>query len=79
MKKIKNKTHHCDELLVERKGILINSILNYLEAETLKKNKKLASENLHDRQTAFDRGDMFITLAFMPYEDIKNISRYILG
>ena len=60
------------------KGILINAIINYIGGEVKAKNKKLASENLHHKQEAFDAGEWFIKLAFMEDKAIKEIAGKIL-
>ena len=60
------------------KSILINAIINYLSEENKKRNKKLCSENIFSDQKAFDAGDMFLTLAFMPDDELNKIASLII-
>lgn len=60
------------------KGILINAIINYLSEENKKRNKELCKQNLFSDQKAFDDGDMFFKLSFMPDDELNNIARLIL-
>lgn len=59
------------------KSIMIKVIIDNLEAENKRKNATLCKENLFSQQKPFDRGEMFISLAFMPDEDFNRIANMI--
>ena len=62
----------------EAKRIYIDAIINHIGEHIKAKNKKLAAENLHDRQEPFDYGEWFIKLAFMDDETISHIVKKVL-
>lgn len=61
------------------KALLINAICNYLQDQIAIGNKVLCQQNLWDQQKPFDYGDMWLRLAFMSDEAIKQIAGKILG
>lgn len=61
------------------KGMMINSIINHLQEHNTKKNQELMKDNLYWKQEAFDAGDMFFKLAFMPDDKVNHIAKLILG
>lgn len=75
---LKQTTEARNEMTKSHKGILVSTIVSYLGEEVKKKNKKLAAENLHNQQEAFDAGDMFFKLSFMSDAEVNKIASQII-
>ena len=60
------------------KKIAIWAIIDYLSAETKKRNAELVKQNLYTEQAKFDVADMFFKLAFMDDAAVNEIATKIL-
>ena len=63
----------------ERKGLLMDAILTYLQNRVAEYNAEKCKQNLYQDQRTFDYGPEWLTLAFLPDADVEMIAGKILG
>lgn len=57
----------------DKKAFMISSIINRAKIEVEKKNKELVEMKKYQEQVPFDAADMFFTLSFMNYSNLKKL------